>query len=447
MEISVIETNSLGDRSYLVSGEGIAAVIDPQRDIDRVLDIAHGLAVTITHVFETHVHNDYVTGGLELSRTLGAQYVVAAGDDLGYERLAVRDGDVIDVGPFAFVVMATPGHTYTHVSYAVRDTTGPVRAVFTGGSMLHGTTGRTDLVGSEHTLDLARAQYKSVRRLAAELSETVQVYPTHGFGSFCAASPASGESSTIADQLFTNPALTTDEDEYVNELISGLTDYPAYYAHMGAINASGPDPIDLSLPCPVEAAEVSRRIAAGEWVVDLRNRTAFARGHLAGSFGFELSPYFATYLGWLYEWGAPLTLIGEDTEQILLARRELSRIGVDNVTGSAAGGIETLAAGRPLAVTRVASFADLAAQPVGHPLTVLDVRQKEEYDEGHVREALLIPLPELLVRRDDVPAGEVWVHCRSGFRASIACSLIERPDRTLVYVDDDFDNAVAHALT
>lgn len=447
MDVTIIDTSGLGDRSYLVSQDGVAAVIDPQRDIDRVTALAADHDVTITHVLETHIHNDYVTGGLELAGTVGAEYVVAADDEVAYDRRPVTDGDVVDVGPFSFQVMHTPGHTHHHVSYVLRDGSGTPIGVFSGGSMLHGTTGRTDLIGDEHTEELTHAQFHSVRRLAAELADDVQVYPTHGFGSFCSASPASGDSSTIAEQRDTNPALTNDEQTYVDELIAGLSAYPAYYAHMGVINADGPAPVNLALPDPVDAAELRRRIDAGEWVVDLRNRTAFAAGHLAGTKGFELSAQFVTYLGWLYAWGAPLTLIGEDTDQILDARRELSRIGVDNVTGSATGDVRTLAENTPLSSYRIADFADLAEVYGAEDLTVLDVRQAGEFDDSHIAKAINIPLHELIGRLDEVPRGQVWVHCGSGYRASIAASLIESPDRTVILVDDQFDNAADDLTT
>ncbi|GAA2799035.1 MBL fold metallo-hydrolase [Mycolicibacterium pallens] len=447
MDVTIIDTSGLGDRSYLVCEDNVAAVIDPQRDIDRVLELAADRGATITHVLETHIHNDYITGGLELARTVDAEYVVAAGDDVGYDRRAVGDGDVIDVGPFRFSVMHTPGHTHHHVSYVLHDAAGKAAGVFTGGSMLHGTTGRTDLIGAEYTKELTHAQFHSVRRLAAELTDDVQIYPTHGFGSFCSASPASGDSSTIAQERTTNPALTNDEQTYVDQLIAGLSDYPAYYAHMGVINADGPAPVDLSLPEPVDAAELRRRIDAGEWVVDLRSRTAFAARHLSGTMGFELSTQFVTYLGWLYAWGAPLTLVGDDVDQILKARRELSRIGVDNITGSAAGDIAALADGESLAGYRVADFADLAKIHGVEDLTVLDVRQRHEYDDSHIAGAVNIPLHELIARLDHVPRGQVWVHCGSGYRASIAASLIDSPERSVVLVDDEFGNAAAHDLT
>ena len=448
MDVSIIETSGLGDRTYLVTHGDTGAVIDPQRDIDRVLELAGQRRVRITHVLETHIHNDYVSGGLELARTTGAEYVVAPGDhELGYQHRAVRDGDIIDAGSFQFRVLHTPGHTHHHVSYTLHDTHGTPVGVFTGGSMLHGTTGRTDLLGSEHTEALTHAQFHSVRRVADALPGEAQVYPTHGFGSFCSSTPASGDSSTIAEQRDTNPALTQDEQTYVDELIAGLSDYPAYYAHMGVINTKGPAPVDLSLPHPVEPTELRRRIDVGEWVIDLRNRTAFAAGHLAGTFGFELSGSFVAYLGWLYTWGAPLTLIGDDHDQILEARRELARIGVDNLTGSAAGDIHTLAEGAPLRSYRVADFNDLAETIDTTTLTVLDVRRTDEYDKSHIPGAMNIPLHDLPGRTNEVPAGDVWVHCASGYRSSIAASMIDQPHRTVVLIDDKFDNAEKLNLT
>lgn len=441
MKVSIIETTGLGDRSYMVSDGNTAVVIDPQRDIDRVLDLARDSGVRVTHVLETHIHNDYVTGGLELARTVEAEYIVPAGDDVAYQRRAIEDGDVIDAGPIQLRAVHTPGHTHHHVSYVLSNRAGSTVGVFTGGSMLHGTTGRTDLLGPEHTDDLTHAQFHSVRRLANELPDDVEVYPTHGFGSFCSATPSSGDTSTIAEQRNNNPALTQDEQHYVDELIAGLSAYPAYYAHMGVINTRGPAPVDLSVPEPVNPVELRHRIENGEWVVDLRSRTAFAVGHLDGSLGFELSTSFVTYFGWLYQWGAPLTLIGANREQIADARRELVRIGVDNVTGSAVGDVSDMANGTPLRSYRVADFGDLAAALHDGPVTVLDVRQEGEHNDSHIPGAINIPLHELADRLEEVPTGKVWVHCGSGYRASIAASMLDRPARSVVLVDDTFDSA------
>ncbi|MEO7079047.1 rhodanese-like domain-containing protein [Rhodococcus sp. BP22] len=444
-DIAIIETSSLGDRSYFISYDGIAVVIDPQRDIDRVQALAADKNAKITHVLETHIHNDYVTGGLELARTTGAEYVVPDGDPVEYERRAVLDGDIIEAGAMTLQVMHTPGHTHHHVSYVLRHDGEPI-AIFTGGSMLYGSTGRTDLLGSEHTEELTHAQFHSVRRIAAELPADVEVYPTHGFGSFCSATPTTGDSSTIAQQQQSNPALTQDEQSYVEELIAGLSAYPAYYAHMGVINTQGPAPIDLSIPEPVDPDEVRRRIDAGEWVVDLRARTAFAAGHLDGSLGFELSSSFVTYLGWLYQWGAPLTLIGESSEQIAEATRELARIGIDRPSGSAVGDIHSLVGDGELRSYEVSDFAGLGSAAGEREVLVLDTRQHSEYADGHIPGAVNIPLHELPHRLEELPAGEMWVHCASGYRASIAASLLDRADRSVVLIDDDYDSAVELGL-
>jgi hydroxyacylglutathione hydrolase len=446
VDVSVIETSGLGDRSYLISDSEVGVVVDPQRDIDRVLELAGDLR--ITHVLETHIHNDYVTGGLALSDATGAEYVIPAGEDVEFGCRAVSDGERIDSGEIHLEVLLTPGHTHHHVSYVLRDEAGGTLGVFTGGSMLFGSTGRTDLLGDEHTEELTRLQYHSVRRLAHELPAPTPVYPTHGFGSFCSVAPADGDASTIADQRKTNPALTQDEQDYVDELLSGLAAFPAYYAHMGVINRKGLAAPDLSPPTPVDAGELRRRIDAGEWVVDLRNRTAFATGHLSGTYGFELSGSFINYLGWLYSWGAPLTLIGDDAKQIADAQRELSRIGVDNLTGGASGDIRELAGDEELRSYRVADFSELSDALGDDGVLVLDVRQRGEFDSGHVRGAINVALHELSERLDEIPAGrELWIHCASGYRASIAAALLDRHDRPVVLIDDSYDNAEKLALT
>jgi len=188
-----IETPTLGDRSYLVHDGEVALVVDPQRDIDRVLALADAAGVRITHVFETHIHNDYVTGGLALAKATGAAYHVNAADDVAYQRVPVNDGDVIDVSDVLRIrVIATPGHTYTHLSYSLESGSEHV-GVFSGGSLLFGSTGRPDLLGPDHTHALVHHQFASAHRLATELPDQTQVLPTHGFGSFCAATESEGD--------------------------------------------------------------------------------------------------------------------------------------------------------------------------------------------------------------------------------------------------------------
>ena len=446
VEVVAIDTPALGDRSYLAHDGEVALVIDPQRDIDRVLALAAARGVRITHVFETHLHNDYVTGGLALAHATGAAYHVNAADEVAFDRVPVADGDVIEVSPVMRVrVLATPGHTFTHLSYVLA-AAGHAHAVFTGGSLLYGSTGRPDLLGRVHAGELAHAQFASAHRLASVLPEDADVYPTHGFGSFCSATQAEGNSSTIGRERRVNPVLILAEDRYVSELLAGLDAYPAYYAHMGPANAAGPSDADLSAPRRADAAELRRRIDAGEWVVDLRARRAFAASHVAGTLSFDLDGSFATYLGWLIPWGTPLTLLGQTAEQVAEAQRELVRIGIDRPAAAATGHPGDWAGGRALRSYPVADFADLESVRRHRPVVILDVRRDQEWDASHISGAVHVPLHQLPARVAEVPAGEVWVHCEAGYRASVAASFLDAAGRTVVAVDDEYTRAARAGL-
>ena len=437
IEIAVIETPSLGDRSYLVTDGSVALVIDPQRDIDRVLAVADGYGARITHVFETHLHNDYVTGGLALAREVSADYHVCGADTVAFDRVGIGDGDQVKVGDLLLRVLATPGHTFHHLAYALEHA-GEVVAVFTGGSLLNGSTGRTDLLGERHADVLARAQHGSARRLAAELPAGALVYPTHGFGSFCSATQTTGAVSTIGAEVLVNPALTLAQDDYVTSTLAGLDIYPAYYAHMAPANAAGPIAPDLSPPRPTASGELRRRIDAGDWVVDLRKRPEFAAGHLRGARQFELGDSLATYLGWLIPTGASLTLIGDTAADVAAAQRALARIGIDRIESAATGGPSDWAAGEPLASYEVTDFAGYAAARAQRPVVLLDVRRDSEWQAARVDGAVHIPLHELEARIREVPPGEVWVHCQAGYRAAIAASLLDAAGRQVVLINDHF---------
>ena len=445
MEIITIETASLGDRTYLLIDGETAAVVDPQRDIDRIEAVLADRQVRLTHVFETHIHNDYVSGGLELARRTGAHYVLSAADDVDFERTGAAPGDEFTIGAITVTAVATPGHTPNHLSYVASQHGEPV-AVFTGGSMLFGTVGRTDLISDEATDGLTRAQFHSVRRLAEDLPSDVAVHPTHGFGSFCSAVSSSGsDSSSIGQERRTNMALTvTDEDTFVERLLGGLAAYPRYYAHMAPINRSGPAPVDLSPPQQVDPVEIRGRIHAGEWVVDLRARTAFARSHLAGTVNLEVGASFATYLGWTVPWSTPVTLVGDTADEVSEAQRQIARIGIDRPAGAADGGLETWAAGGELRSYPTATFADLAATVDADRVVVLDVRRNDEWAAGNIPTAMHIPLHELDARMVELPDGQVWVHCASGYRASLAASILDRAGRDVVAIDDDWAIAVAN---
>jgi hydroxyacylglutathione hydrolase len=439
-----IDTPTLGDRSYLAHDGEVALVVDPQRDIDRVLALAQQAGVRVTHVFETHLHNDYVTGGLALARATGAAYHVNAADAVAYDRVPVVDGDVIEVSPSLQIrVIATPGHTFTHLSYALT-VDGEQVGVFSGGSLLFGSTGRPDLLGPDHTHALVHHQYASAHRLAEALPDAVQVLPTHGFGSFCSATQSEATSSTIGREKACNPALTRDERAWVQELLAGLDAWPAYYAQMGPANAAGPSAPDLSAPERADKEQLRSRLEAGEWLVDLRTRTAFAAGHVPGTLNFGLDGQLATYLGWLVPWGTPVTLLGESPEQVAEAQRELVRIGIDRPAAAATGTPEQWTDG-PLGRFERATFADLAQVRHHRPVTILDVRRRAEYDASHLQGVVHVPLHELLGRLDEVPAGEVWVHCAGGYRASIGASILAAHGHRVVAVDDSYDEHAAAA--
>jgi hydroxyacylglutathione hydrolase len=442
-EIVTIETPSLGVRSYVLISGGAAAVVDPQRDVDRFEAVLQQRGVRLMHVFETHVHNDYVTGGLDLARRMGAEYVLAAAERVSYERTGAADGDEFRVGAVVVRAVHTPGHTPNHLSYVVTEDGRPV-AVFSGGSLLYGTVGRTDLIGSAHTDGLTRAQFHSARRLARELPADAGVLPTHGFGSFCSARSTSGATaSTIADERLSNLALTLDDEQtFVERLLGGLTAHPRYYAHMAPINRRGPAPMDLSPAEPVDPAEIRRRIRAGEWVVDLRSRDAFARAHLAGTLNFELGLSFVTYIGWTLRWGTPVTLVGDTDEEVAEAQRQLARIGIDRPAGAGAGGVAAWGVGGEIRSYRRATFAELA--DAGDGVVVLDVRRPDEWAETRIDGAVHIPVYELEARLAEVPAGEVWVHCATGYRASVAASLLDRAGRKVVAIDDEWVSASRH---
>jgi glyoxylase-like metal-dependent hydrolase (beta-lactamase superfamily II) len=298
IEIVGIGTRSLGDRSYLATDSTAALVVDPQRDIDRVLVVAAELGVAIRAVFETHIHNDYVSGGLALATETGAAYNVNAADQVAFGRAAIRDGDEVTVGTMRLRALATPGHTFTHLSYALYDvTTGAPVAVFTGGSLLNGSTGRPDLLGAGHTGELARAQHASAHRLASALPDSMKVLPAHGFGSFCAAGPPAATATRIGDEKLANPVLTLDEDSYVAELLAGLDAYPAYYARMGPANRAGADAPSLLPPPPVAASEIAGRIAAGNgwWTCGpaARSRPRTRRARSASSSAMPSPPALA----------------------------------------------------------------------------------------------------------------------------------------------------------
>jgi hydroxyacylglutathione hydrolase len=436
IEVITIETPSLGDRSYIATDGSTAVIIDPQRDIDRVLDVLHDRGLDATHVVETHIHNDYVTGGYALAKLVGATYALNATDDVHFERLGLADGDELTSGAFSVRALLTPGHTPTHLSYVLLDGDGRSVGVFTGGSMLFGTVGRTDLIGPHLTMELSRAQYHSVRRIAAEVDDAASVHPTHGFGSHCSATQATKASSTVGTERTDNPALVRDEQAFLDELIAGLTPYPTYYRHMAPANVLGPTAFDATPPESFDVARVAELLRDGAWVVDLRNRRDFNASFLRGSVNAELRNDLPNYLGWLVPFDQPLVLVGDDEQVVAEAQRMLARIGYDRLRGrliAQPGSFDGADLERRIPIMRFTDLEDVAEGE----RAILDVRETWEYESGHHHAAVHVPFYELPERLGDVPTGRpVWIYCATGARATIAASYLVREGFDVVLIDD-----------
>jgi glyoxylase-like metal-dependent hydrolase (beta-lactamase superfamily II)/rhodanese-related sulfurtransferase len=427
MQVEPIRTASLGDTTYLLRHRRSVVVVDPQRDIGRFLaEIGDGAAVT--HVLETHVHNDYVSGGRDLARRTGADLVLPAGSGVGFpfipafhqEELGGSDGLVIRP-------LHTPGHTPEHVSYLIVIDDEPV-AVFTGGSLLVGAAGRSDLLGDAFAEQLARLQYASLHRLAA-LPDEVAVFPTHGEGSFCSASGAGRSTSTIGIEKVENPLYRyPDPDSFVAGQLAGLTPYPAYYPHMAPINRIDPTAVD-SPEVPDLDVEVFAGMMGAAEVLDGRNRFAFAAGHIPGSIGIELGDSFAPWAGWLFDFNVPLLLVLDEDQDAAAAAVELARIGFVRVLGVMRGVEAWRASGREVAAYETVTAAQLKGrmQP-GWDGQVLDVRDPLEWKEGHLDGSVHRYVPDLKegLAGSVTVGAPVWVVCRTGNRSSIAAGLLER---------------------
>jgi hydroxyacylglutathione hydrolase len=435
MDIEVFVTPGLGDRTYLLGSAGEAVVVDPQRDAGRFLRAAERRGWRVVGILETHVHNDYLSGALEIRAATGAPIVAPSRGGYAFPHRAVDEGDLVEAGALRLVARATPGHTPEHVSWDVHEDGGPVPgAVLTGGSLLAGSVGRTDLLGPERTADLTALQFRTLRRLAVLPDET-RVLPTHGSGSFCVAGPAIDEQvTTLGIERSRNPLLAApDEPAFAAMLLGGLGEYPRYYRHMAPLNRAGPPVLGgVSLPKRLGPAAFASAVEAGAHVVDARDRVGFADAHLPGSWNIELDESFAAYVGWMLPFDAPLLLVLPDPtdEAAREAVTQLSRIGFDHVAGRLDGGLDAWqAAGRPVASYPALSAHEVAsAQARGEIAELLDVRQPIEWrDEGTVPGARRIFVADLPYRLAELPLDTaITVLCKSGGRAAIAASLLDR---------------------
>jgi hydroxyacylglutathione hydrolase len=436
MQISTFRTPGLGDSSYLLVHDGLGVLVDPQRDVDRFLEGVREAGAELRWVLETHLHNDYLSGGRDAAARAGAELVVPAAAAVPYAHTAAFHGEDLGERGLAIRPLHTPGHTPEHVSYLVLVDGEPV-AVFSGGSLLVGSAGRCDLLGPERARGLALAQHRSVRRLAA-LPDDVGLYPTHGAGSFCTSSSAGRATSTIGEERRSNPVLRyADAEAFAAGQLEGLLPYPRYYGHVGPANYRGSEPMPRLDP-PALSVDDMAALDRDVTVVDLRPRERAAAGHLPGALTIELSEQFGVWVGWLVEFDAPLVLVADDDSAVAEAVTQLARIGFEQVRGVFRDLSGWARAGHPLASYRLeplTTFTTLVGQSGAQ---VLDVRDPGEHAAARLDGAVHRYLPDLV--GDGVPPSlersrPVLVACATGYRASMAASLLLRDGYQPVVLD------------
>ncbi|MEA3511236.1 MAG: MBL fold metallo-hydrolase [Actinomycetota bacterium] len=416
MNVTIIPTPGLGDSTYVFEHDGVGLIVDPQRDIDRFVQAAAHLDTRF--VLETHLHNDYVSGGRAIAATTGAELVIPASAGVAFRHRPAFHHEELDGGAFTVRPIHTPGHTPEHVSYLVLVDDEAV-ALFSGGSLLVGSAGRTDLLGVDRADQFARLQYGSVTRLAA-LPERVPLYPTHGAGSFCTASIAETTTSSIGTERRSNPVLGhSSEDSFVVAALADLQPYPDYYASMGPINLAGPEPIPR---VQIQSLSVDE-IPDGAFVVDIRPHAEYAAGHLPGSYGLELEDQMGVWTGWLVPFNESIVLVAGADPDVESAVTQLARIGYDNVVGV----VDDLGSHADLRTYNLAPIADFLLElQIGSP-QILDVRAPGEWAAGSIPGSIHRYVPDL---RDGLPDDldveqPVWIICGGGYRSEMAVHYLE----------------------
>jgi hydroxyacylglutathione hydrolase len=437
MRLRQFTIEGLGHLSALIADEaaGVAAVVDPRRDVDIYIDAARDDHLQITHVVETHLHNDYVSGARDLAALTGATHVIGAGAELQYDHRPLRNHDSVEVGSLTFDVLDTPGHTPEHVTYAVADT---MRAdepllLLTGGSLLVGAVGRTDLLGAENAIPYAHAMYRSLHDVILPHEDSVAIYPTHGAGSLCSVDISATSWSTLGFERRHDRLLAPMEiDAFARSLLARQPAFPRYFSRMRPLNQAGPRPLHgvVPLPSPTEVTEARTAIENGALLIDLRPAAEHAAGHVPGSLSIPTGNSFGTWLGWVVEDSdRPIILLLRHAHDWDDAVRQALRIGFDGIIGYVRGGYSAWAeAGLPTAAGGTLEVADLATQlERGGPDApiVIDVRQPSEYQSGHIAGSLPIGAGELQDRLDQLPRDrQIATICASGYRSSVAASLL-----------------------
>ncbi|MGH3476956.1 MAG: MBL fold metallo-hydrolase, partial [Nocardioidaceae bacterium] len=405
-----------------------AMAVDVSIDLRTVSDLAKRRGLQVAFAADTHLHADYLSGARQLAATRDARVLASAAGRREFSHRGLEDGDEVDLGGLRLRALATPGHTHEHLSFLLLDGQRPIGA-FTGGSLLVGSAARTDLVSPEQTEMLARAQYRSLQRLAA-LPDDVAVWPTHGAGSFCSAPPGAERTSTIGSEKATNALLRApDEDAFVAELMGSLGSHPPYFLRLAEINRHGPilesEPALQSL----EVADVSRLLADSAIVVDVRPVPEYAAAHIPGALSIPFRSAFASWLGWLAAPGRPLIIVRSTHQQPAEIAWQAAKIGYDNLAGEVEGGMAAwTASGQPVNRTKLDRPDEIDSR------RVLDVRQDAEFAAGHLPGATHVELGDLPDRAADLPDEPTVVMCGHGERAASGASLLERAGHTDVTV-------------
>lgn len=422
----------LAQASYLIGSHGEAAVVDPPRDVDDMLELAASLGLTIRYVLETHLHADFVSGHHELAERTGATIVISDKAGAAFPHLGVKEGDELSIGKVMLRILETPGHTPEGISIVVIDTevSPEPRAVLTGDTLFVGDVGRPDLSDSRgYTAEqMASLLYDSLHQKLLTLGDAVTVYPAHGSGSLCGRSLSKETYSTLGAEKLTNPALAPmSRDAFVKRATEGLPEVPRYFPMAVAINRAGAPALSGRPAVPVLAPdEVRHQTAEGALILDVRNAEAFGAGHVPQAVNIDLGGQFASWAGALLDPSIPLILVADDDTRIAETVTRLARVGLENVAGCLDLAVWRDSGG-PLETLPQISAAALNER-LGE-LLVIDVRRSAEHETGHVPGAVRAPLDRLNLSLDRLgldPFRETAVICAGGYRSSAACSLLAR---------------------
>jgi hydroxyacylglutathione hydrolase len=422
----------LSHASYMLASEGEAVVVDPQRDVEIYLKAAEENQASIRHIFETHLHADFVSGHRELASRTGARIYIGAQAEATFPHIALKDGFQLQVGQIRITALETPGHTPESMCFVITDEEkSPAPwAVLTGDTLFLGDVGRPDLSKRFTATQLAGMLYDSLHHKILKLSDTVLVYPAHGAGSLCGRNMRAERVSTIGTERLTNYALQIkSREEFVTQLTSNLPARPEYFQQDAEINRTGASALsDLPALSPIEPAELKALLAEGGIALDVRPGEQFAAAHVPGSVNIALSGQFASWAGAVLGLVVRPVLIAESLEAVSEARMRLARIGLEDAHGYLNGGIEAWSrAGLPLAALPQITVESLNDQLPDSALQVLDVRREPEWEAGHIAGATWWPLDHFKVAPPEIDRNlPVAVHCKGGYRSMIACSLLQR---------------------